>query len=147
MNKTFIKARSLKDILITIILLILGIILIVVPESDGINILGFLFICCGTATAFVLKSLYKDTETDMKYEKTEKFFMHTMKDNISSALKCNNMKIDMSQENKGNGLRLDIYYNRNEKKAYLQLFEYIPYKYEACCEMIEKEIHDIKGII
>ena len=147
MNKTFIRVRSLKDIIITLILIVLGVILIVIPESDGINILGFLLAVCGAATAFVLKSQYKDLESGIKYEKTEKFFMQSMKENITSALKRKTSEIDMSQENKGNGLRLDIYYNRKDNRAYLQLFEYIPYKYEPCSEMIEKEVLDIKGII
>lgn len=147
MNKTFIRVRSLKDIIITLILIVLGVILIVIPESDGINILGFLLAVCGAATAFVLKSQYKDLESGIKYEKTENFFMQSMKENIISALKRKTSEIDMSQENKGNGLRLDIYYNRKDNRAYLQLFEYIPYKYEPCSEMIEKEVLDIKGII
>ena len=147
MNKTFIRVRSLKDIIITLILIVLGVILIVIPESDGINILGFLLAVCGAATAFVLKSQYKDLESGIKYEKNEKFFMQSMKETIISALKRKTPEIDMSQENKGNGLRLDIYYNRKDNRAYLQLFEYVPYKYEPCSEMIEKEVLDIKGII
>ena len=53
--------------------------------------------------------------------------------------------IDMIYE--GNGLRLDIYYAKSSGMAYMQLFEYIPYKYEACTAVYEYERSKISKLI
>ena len=48
---------------------------------------------------------------------------------------------------KGNAVRLDVYYSKASGKAYLQLFEYIPYKYEPCSKIYEHEIIKVGKLI
>ena len=55
--------------------------------------------------------------------------------------------LNLSEEDKGNGIRLDIYYSRKTGKSYSQLFEYIPYKYEPCTGQYEFETAEIESVI
>ena len=70
-----------------------------------------------------------------------------MNTTISSALESNPSSIDLNEANKGNALKLDIYYNNASGKAYMQLFEYIPYRYEPCSKMYEYETGRIEKLL
>ena len=66
MEKTFTRVHSIKDIVIFLSLLILGSILVAVPTSDAVNITGFFLVFAGVILALVLKTCYKDVETNAK---------------------------------------------------------------------------------
>ena len=51
------------------------------------------------------------------------------------------------EEDKGNAVRLDIYHSKQSGKAYIQLFEYVPYKYEPCTRQFEYEISETGKLI
>ena len=140
MEKTFIRVRSIKDIVIFTSLAIIGIILTALPVGDAAHIAGFFMIFTAAILAFVLKSAYKDVETNEKYLKKERYFQQTMHAEISAAIASKPDSIDLSEEDKGNALRLDIYYSKASGKAYLQLFEYVPYTYQPCSRMHECEL-------
>ena len=70
-----------------------------------------------------------------------------MKSSILSALALSPRSIDLTQEGKGNTLILKMYYSKVSGKAYLQLFEFIPYQYEPCSEMYEYEIDKIANLL
>ena len=86
MEKTFIRVRSIKDIVISASLALAGIILTVLPVGDAARIAGFFIIIAAAILAFVLKSAYKDVETNEKYLKKERYFQQTMHAAISSAI-------------------------------------------------------------
>ena len=147
MEKEFSRVRSAKDITITASLIITGCILVALPTSESINITGFFMIFTGLILAFVLRTGYKDNATGDKYSKVEKFFAQSLKSEITNALETSLKKLNLSEEDKGNGIRLDIYYSRKTGKSYTQLFEYIPYKYEPCTRQYEHDTADIESII
>ena len=147
MEKTFIRVRSIKDITIFVSLTLVGTILTAIPIGDAANIAGFFIIVAAGILAFVLKSAYKDIDTNEKYLKKERYFQQTMHAAISSAIASNPDSVDLSEEDKGNALRLDIYYSKSSGKAYLQLFEYIPYTYQPCTRVHECEISKASKLI
>ena len=149
MEKNFIRVRSVKDIIISTALILSGIVLVALPTSTGINILGFFMMLIGLLLFFTLKSSYKDEETGIKYHKKEKYFEGHKRDELSSAIARRNCKcrVDLSEENKGNTLRLDIYYNKQAGKAYMQIFEYIPYTYEPYSTFYEHEVANVTELI
>ena len=147
MEKTFIRVRSIKDIVIFVSLAIVGIILTVLPGGDAVHIAGFFIIFAAAILAFVLKSAYKDIETNEKYLKKERYFQQTMHAAISEAITSKPDSIDLSEEDKGNALRLDIFYSRSSGKAYIQLFEYVPYTYQPCTKMHEYELSETSKLI
>ena len=147
MEKEFSRVRSAKDITITATLIITGCVLVALPTSASINITGFFLIFTGLILAFVLRTGYKDNETGERYCKVEKFFAQSLKSEITNALETSLKKLNLSEEDKGNGIRLDIYYSRKSGKSYSQLFEYIPYKYEPCTGQNELETAEIESVI
>ena len=147
MEKTFTRVHSIKDIVIFISLLILGGILVAVPTSDAVNITGFFLVFAGAILALVLKTAYKDVETNVKYIKKERYFQQAMHAAIADAIASKPDSIDISQENQGNAIKLDIYFSKATGKAYIQLFEYVPYTYQPCSKMYEYEISKVGKLI
>lgn len=147
MENTFIRVRSGKDIAIFTSLIVLGSVLLALPTGAGVNIAGFFMIFAGIIVALVMKTGYKDMSTGVKYRKKEHYFLQTAKPDLSSALESDPGSIDLSQEDRGNVVRLDIYYSTDAGKACLQLFEYIPYKYEPCSRVYEYEMGRVERLI
>ena len=147
MEKTFTRVRSIKDITVFVSLIVAGSILIGLPTGTSVNITGFFLIFAGFILAFVLKSAYKDDETGVRYQKKEHYFQQAMNAPISSALASKPESIDLDQAEKGNAVKLDIYYSRTAGKAYLQLFEYVPYRYEPCTRIYEHKLETIDKLI
>ena len=146
MEKTFERVRSIKDIVTFVSLVVLGSILIALPTSASINITGFFLIFAGLILALVLKTGYKD-ENGGKYQKKERFFQQAMNAEICSAIASKPNSINLSEEDKGNAVRLDIYSCKSSGKAYIQLFEYVPYRYEPCSKMYEYELSKVSKLI
>ena len=147
MEKTFVRVHSIKDIVIFISLLVLGGLLVAIPASDAVNIAGFFLLFAGIILALVLKTGYKDVDTNAKYNKKERYFQQTMHTTIANAIASKPDSIDLSEENKGNAIKLDIYYSKVTGKAYIQLFEYVPYTYQPCSKMYEYDLSKVGKLI
>ena len=148
MEKTFTRIRSTKDIAISSTLSIAGITLVALPTSVSVNLIGFFMIFAGIIMLLFSKTGYKDTETGIRYCRTERFFPQSMRSDIESQLESHKKGtgILISEEGKGNGLRLDIYKNKKSGNAYVQLFEYVPYKYVPCTKVYEYDIDTITAL-
>lgn len=147
MEKEFCRVRTIKDIAISLAIIVAGFILIALPTSVSLNVTGFLLICTGLLFALVLRSGYKDLLSGELYCKSEKYFDRSLKTDLSVAIQSEPSQINLTEENKGNGVRLDIYYSAKNGKAYTQLFEYIPYEYQPCTEVHEHELCKVKKIL
>lgn len=139
MEKTFTRIRSTKDIIISTTLAIAGFVLVALPTSVSVNLIGFFMIFAGIIMLLFCKTGYKDAETGTKYCKTECFFSQSKRPDIESKLGGNpqEAKVICTEKDNGNGLRLDIYKNKKSGNAYVQLFEYVPYKYVPCTKVYE----------
>ncbi len=146
MEKNFIRVRSTKDIVISSILAVAGCVLIALPTATSINLLGFFMIFTGILLFVLLRSAYKDEETGVKYCKTERYFSQDQRPDLLEKIAANPNKINLDEEDKGNAVRLDIYHSKDSGKAYLQVFEYIPYKYEPCSKQFEHTLAEISNI-
>ena len=147
MEKEFSRVRSAQDIIISLILIVGGAVLVAMPTSTSVNIVGFVLIFAGLILAFTLKSCYRLDGTREIYRKKEKFFAQSKKDSFTAALSKAPETIDIAEENKGNGLRIDVYYNRKTDKAYCRLYEYIPYRYEPCSPVFEYKVSQVENLI
>ncbi len=147
MEKTFIRVRSAKDITISASLIILGSVLVALPTGASVNITGFFLIFAGLILAFVLKSGYRETVSGENFRKKEHYFQQAMNAPISAAIASKPESIDLAEANKGNAVKLDIYYSKVSGKAYLQLFEYVPYKYEPCSNIYEYAIERVEKLL
>lgn len=147
MENNFSRVRSAQDIIISSVMAAAGILLVILPTSVPVNILGFTLAFAGIVMFLVLKSSYVYGKTGEKLAKKERFFPASKMESISRALATDPEKVDLSTENSGNGLRLDVYYSRKSGHAYAQLFEYIPYKYQPCSQLFEYQLKDSNALI
>lgn len=147
MDKTFYRVRSTKDITISVSFIIAGIILMFIPSAVGANIGGFFLLLIGTLFLFLFKSVYKEEGGKDIYHKKELLFRRENLNEIQDALLSNPNKIDLKGQGQGWTIKLNMYYSISADKAYLQLFEYIPYNYEACTQMLEYKIVQVEKLI
>ncbi|MGM9735292.1 MAG: hypothetical protein ACI3ZL_02665 [Candidatus Cryptobacteroides sp.] len=141
MCKTFVRAHSALDLTVSISLMTVGLILVTLPSSQGVNILGFFMMFAGIILVMIYKSGYKNIKTGERLLKKEHYFPHSMMPSVIEALDRNNPDgIDYSWEDKGNNLRMDVYVSKKKDMTYVQLFEYIPYSYQPC-----SKIYEMKG--
>lgn len=147
MEKTFNKVRSTKDIVISAGLAAGGCVLVALPTSTSINILGFFMLFAGILLFLMLRSGYKEVETGEKFYKTERYFSQTLRAELAEKIASKPQNVNLAEEDKGNALRLDIYYSRQTGKAYIQIFEYIPYKYEPCSKQYEYALSEVTNLI
>ena len=147
MEKTFVRVHSVKDIVISLLLIVSGSILVALPTGTGVNVAGFFMIFAGLLLALFMRTGYKDIDSGERYQKKEHYFQQAMNSVINSVLENKPEAIDLAEEEKGNAVKLDIYYSKAAGKAYLQLFEYIPYKYEPCSKMYEHQLSRIEKLV
>ena len=137
MEKKFVKVRSVKDIVVFTSFVIAGCALALLPESVGANIGGYILIITGFILAFMLKSAYEDFDTKQKYVKKEYFFGSELRSSIEKAIGSNPSSLNLKEEGKGQSLKVVMFSSKSADKAYLQLFEYIPYEYQPKSEVFE----------
>ena len=137
MEKKFVKVRSVKDIVVFTSFVIAGCALALLPESVGANIGGYILIITGFILAFMLKSAYEDFDTKQKYVKKEYFFGSEMRSSIEKAIGSTPSSLNLKEEGKGQSLKVVMFSSKSADKAYLQLFEYIPYEYQPKSEVFE----------
>ena len=147
MEKEFIRVRSLQDIVISFLLIISGSVLVALPTSTSVNILGFFMLFAGLILVLILKSAYKMEGTGEIFKRKEKFFPQSSRDTVAQAVSKSLKSLNLAEEDRGNGLRLDIYYNIKSGKALCRLYEYVPYKYEPCTPFYEYSVADIDYLI
>ena len=139
MKNEFVRVRSIKDICISLALISIGLLCMLLFESQAVTVFGFFLLLAGLFLIFIMKTGYKDVSTGINYTKTEHYFAQSFKDEIIRQLNCNPTTLSFKDEDQGTGLRLDIYTNKNGV-TYYQLFEYIPYKYEPCTKIYKTEL-------
>lgn len=147
MNKEFIRVRSIKDITISWTLIIAGCILVALPTSVSVNILGFFMIFAGILLSVVMKSGYQDADTGEKYCRRAIFFPQSCRERLMSSIANDIEGLDLAEEDKGNGLKMDIYYSSKSGKAFVRLYEYIPYKYEPASPTFEYTAEQVTKLI
>jgi hypothetical protein len=147
MKTQFIKVRTTKDITIFTSLILIGAILIALPTQMGATIAGATLAIIGIALIPLLKSGYRHRDSSETYRKLEHYFQQTKKSSLTSAISSKPETIELPKEQGSNALRLDIYFSRSANKAFVQLFEYVPYEYEPCTEIYEYEASRVENLI
>lgn len=147
MNKEFKSVRTNKDIIVSLLVSIAGITLISLPTPVSVNIVGCCLIFTGIILFVFLKTGYSDNETKETYCKKVFYFPQSCKGTVLSSLEHNIKNIDLSENDKGNGLKMDVYFNKKNNKAFIQLFEYIPYRYEPASETFGFTTDEISKLI
>lgn len=147
MNKEFTRIRTIADITISSILLFSGIILVALPTSVSVNIFGAFAFITGALLLTILKTGWQDIETKERYCKKCRYFPKNKKNEILNALENHIESMGISDEGKSDGLRMDIYYNKQNHKAFINLFEFVPYNYEPVLPTLEYTTDEIEKLL
>lgn len=147
MEEKFVKVSSANNKIISVSVIIAGCILLAIPMVTVANLIGVVLFITGIVLVFVLKSNYKCVETGEIFCKKEFYFEDKKKEKLLAAIKNNPEAIDTSDADKGNALRLEIFYSKKTGKAIMLLYKYVPYQYEPCSEITECEYNKIEKIL
>ena len=71
MEKRFVRVRSIKDVVVFLSLIIIGVFLVLFPDVEAAYLGGWTLILIGVVTGLVMKSAYKDVETGEVFLKRE----------------------------------------------------------------------------
>ena len=134
MTKDFKRVHNALDIIISSSLVIAGFVAIIIPSSVGVNILGCCLAFCGVVLFLTTKSGYKDCCSGLCFCRKTKYFPASRKAELLDALKTDPAKIDWSETEAGNGLKVDIYINKKNDLVFVHCAEYIPYSYQDCSD-------------
>ena len=134
MTKDFKRVHNALDIIISSALVIAGVVTIIIPSSVGVNILGCCLAFCGVVLFLTTKSGYKDYCSGLCFCRKTKSFPASRKAELLDALKTDPAKIDWSETEAGNGLKVDIYINKKNDLVFVHCAEYIPYSYQDCSD-------------
>ena len=147
MEQRFIKIRSTKNIITFASFILAGILLVLLPNNIGANMGGYTLIVIGIILALILKSDYCDKHNLKRYHKRQLYFNIAHKSELQSIIASNPHAINLSEENAGQTLRLDIYFSPQANRASMQLFEYVPHEYCPCSEIHDYDLAEIKQLI
>ena len=84
-------------------------------------------------------------ETKERYCKKFLHFPKKNKAEILSALENHIEDIDLLDEGKGEGLRMEIYYSKHN--AFITLFEFVPYNYEPISPTFEYAADKVRNLL
>lgn len=147
MEKNFIKVRSTKDITTVASLVIIGLILALLPIGGAANVTGYIVIATGLLFIPILKSGYKDAWEGKRYTKKEFYFANNKLAELVAAVTNAPENIAVDSNEKGNTIRLELFYSKETGRAFMQLQEYVPYKYEPRTDVIEYKLSQIENLI
>lgn len=147
MEKNFVKVHSTKDITIVASLVIIGLLLALLPIGGATNVTGYIVIATGLLLIPVLKSGYKDAWEGKRYTKKEFFYATGKKNELIAAITNAPENITVEKNEKSNILCLELYYSKETGRAFMQLQEYVPYKYEPRTDVVEHEVSKIAHLI
>lgn len=135
MEKEFIRVRSVRDVTLSLALLIIGVVLVILPTSVSVNIFGCCLAVPGALLLLFMKTDYKDAVTGERFSRIIKYFPASRKAEIMAALKGNPSDISWENLNSANdGLMIDMYNSKSEDKVCLRVMEFIPYSYVPCSD-------------
>ena len=147
MDKEFVLVRSMRDVVISIIVAVTGIILIICPLSVSVNILGAVIAVPGLLMLFFFKSDYKDVQTGQRYSHKIKYYPASRKLEILDALGKDPSRINWNESASSEGLMLDIFIGKNNERVFVRLSEFVPYNYEPCSKWFSYDEDKVSSLI
>lgn len=132
----FIRTRSCTDYIISIVLFVGGIVLIAIPTSTAVNIVGTLLAITAVILILVMKTGFRNSDSKEMFHRKTYYFPASRKSEIIDSLEKTPEKVEIEHECTNNGLMVEFYYNSKCPKVFAQVYEYVPYKYETCSELI-----------
>ena len=132
MENTFKTVHTIKDLIISIIVVLAGVGLLFVNVPLGIFVM-----VCGDLMLICYKSgIMKEGQSTLLKKKTLEL-NHECKKSIVDFLNGGNNAPCVKEGNEGGTVKLQVYYNDAEKLAYAQLSDYVDYGFKPVTEFVE----------
>lgn len=132
MEYKFIKVHTGKDLAISTMVLFAGIGLFFVNKG-----LGFCVGMCGLFMYFFYKGGYKKDGRGIVLIKKSEDICKGCRSSIIDFLNGKNNYPEIKKGSEGGCIRLEVYYNKTENVAYVQLFDFCTYDYESATGIIQ----------
>lgn len=126
------KVHTVKDLVISAIVLVAGIGLYFLHAGLGITI-----IVCGLLLLIFYKAGYKREGEDIVLHKEALDVSHSCRDSLKGFLEGKDVEPEVNTNINGGVIRLEVYYNADAAIAYAQLFDFSNYTYEPATEIVE----------
>lgn len=132
METNFKRVHTAKDLAISFSVIFAGSGLFFVHQ-----ILGVCIVIIGLALLFVCKQGYRKDGDDVILKRATCNISKTCSKSVVEFLEggCDNPLF--KRGNDGGSMRLDVYYNKEKRVAYAQLFDYMNYAYIPMTEVVE----------
>ena len=147
MEKEFVRARALRDVIVSLAMTVTGIVLIILPSAVSGNIFGTCLAVPGMLMLLFFKSGYVDPSSGHRFRRMIKYFPVSRKNEILNALRENPSKVDWNAPEASSGLMLDIYVGCDEDKVFVRMSEFVPYNYVPCSDWLAYEKAQVAGLI
>lgn len=131
MDKNLIKIHSLSDITISSLVLLAGLVCVLMPSSEMLNILGVATIVVAIFMFLFYKSNYRNTQTGEVLRRKITYYRAEDKESMLKML-ANPKTFKNNLVETGQSLMLVTYYSA--ENVYLQLYQYVPHSYVPCSE-------------
>lgn len=132
MESNFKKVHTVKDLSISTIIFLAGIVLFFINKGLGITIA-----VCGLVMFFLYKGGYRKEGQGIVLQKKSEDLCKSCRQSIIDYLNGKDVTPQVKKGDEGGSVRLDVYYNASEGIAFAQLFDFRNYAYEPETEVIE----------
>lgn len=132
MEMKFKRVHTNKDITISTVVLLAGIGLFFINKWLGIFVAA-----CGLLLFLIYKGGYKKDGKGVMLLKKSEDLCKVCKISFVEYLSGKNVPLIVKRGSEGGSVRIDLYYNREERIAYAQFFEFSNYSYEPLTEIVE----------
>ena len=132
MEIKFKKVHTVKDLIISILVIAAGVGLYFVNQGLG-GVIGV----CGLLLLFFYKAGYKREGEGILLTKKAIDVSHHCRESLRGFLQGKDIDPEVDTTALGGIIRLEVYYNADAAIAYAQLFDFSNYTYEAATEIVE----------
>lgn len=132
MEIKFKKVHTMKDLVISAVILAAGIGLYIVNAGLGVVIGG-----CGLLMSIFYKAAYKREGEDTILRKTALDISHSCRESLKEFLDGKDVEPEVKKSVNGAVIRLEVYHNAAFSVAYAQLFDFSNYAYVPATEIVE----------
>lgn len=132
MEITFKRVHTVKDLIISAIVLAAGIGLFFVNHG-----LGIVVAVCGILLLLFFKGGYKREGEDIILRKKALDVAHSCRESLKGFLDGKDVEPEIKTTMNGGIIRIEVWYNAASSIAYAQLFDFSDYTYQPATELVE----------
>ena len=144
MENTFRKVRSVRDIVISAAVTAAGIALLFIGP---VSWLGWILLIAGLVMVFTYKTSWRQDGDKTDYKHVVYYFPPSDRSKIAACLEGDVRSITIPADQNESGDRMDVYYNRDERKLYAQLLEFVPYTYKPVTGLVKLQLPEASNLL